>query len=148
MGSPVWRGQGLPSALAINESSCLCVGSMGMLHIWYWLCSGGQSALLPTSWCKQHGPHSLHELLPALLLRWGWANSLHSEWGKIQFLCLGVDKSGSRANKTSRIKIRLVWTPLSSLVRVYPRLGSTDEQAAGCCLGLLFGHYRYELSLP
>jgi len=83
----------------------------------------------------------------------GPENTFHSRWGCDSASFLGVGQLGSKASKIPhfRIWIRLICTPLNSLIREYPWLGSADEQScwltiqiwtvfqdmyAGCCKSL------------
>lgn len=112
------------------------------------LCPGGQLCLPASQLARYWVMQQLPGVLPALPVRWGGDSQSTEGEAMAPLPCLGVGRPGSRAWKTPHLStwIRQTCTPLSSLVRLCYRLGSADKQS--CCLGLLLGHCRKELTLP
>lgn len=145
-GSPVQRGQELPSALAVKKSPCLCrAWESSRPNTGFALrtvSSAPATSLLKVLWATllpgivtmpsgQMGPdHILHrgQLWFSSLLGheqtglWGWQKSFEA--------CC-----------TSQFEVDL--RPSGSLGRGHFRLASTDEQS--CCSCLLLVHGKYEL---
>lgn len=93
-----WEGPGATLSL-LYELIPLPVQSTGMLHAWYWLCSGGYQLYPPASWIEEFWATLPAEVVTNPSCQMGW-ETFSTACRLLFSSMLGVGTLGSRVSKT------------------------------------------------